>query len=149
MKYGKKHDTEKSVEHDRYFMECEEGEFLSKKIRTKGIENVYIYSTLADVEILVLGEEKATATLYGDISKDMYYFDMFRLSEDTLYIFVTCSAQSIIHTTSKLVVTLPRTTMYNLQVVTSYGTAVVDEESSFRKLKLEIGSGIVPMDRKS
>ena len=146
-KYSGKSDCAYSMESDRYLMEYEEGEYITKSIRNNAVGNIYIYSTLANVVVSVSKDEKVTATLQGMFRDETQYFDMFRLSEDMLYIFATCDAQSIAH--SRLIVLLPEDMVYNIQIVTNCGEAEVDEQVLVNKLKLEVESGIVPDTRKS
>lgn len=141
-KYTRKSEGKYSMDSDRYLMVYDEGEYITKRLLGDGVENVYIYSTLADVVVLSSREDKITVTLQGMFRDEAHYFDVFRLSKDSLYIFATCDAQSIAH--SRMIVLLPETTIYNIQIVTNCGEAVVDEAVLARKLKLEIEKGIAP-----
>lgn len=146
-KYTRKSEGKYGMDSDRYLMEYDEGEYITKKLLGDGVENVYIYSTLADVVVLSSREDKITVTLQGMFRDETQYFDVFRLSKDSFYIFATCDTQSIAH--SRLLVLLPETTIYNIQIVTNCGEAVVEDEVLVKKLKLEVGKGIVPKSRKS
>ena len=146
-KYDVKRDCMYSMDFDRHLVECEEGEYITKTLNVEGVRNVYIYSTLADVYVVPSEEDKITATLHSDFIGSTKYFDVFRLSEDMLYIFATCDAQSI--EKYKLFVSLPESTTYNIQIVTSYGEATVYHKVLFNKLKLEVGKGLLPRGEES
>lgn len=144
-KYTKKEMGNDVVTSDRYLFEVEEGEYITKKIRTK-VKGIYIYSTTADVTVLPSSEKSITATLFG-VRGDAQYFDVFRIDEYTLYIIVTSDTDSIAQ--SKLDVFLPESQRYNIQVVTNCGGIRVEEGVSVKKMKLEMGKGLVPKSKKN
>ena len=145
-KYTKKEMSSNVVTSDRYLFEVEEGEYITKKIRTNEIKGIYIYSTTADVTVMPSSEKNITVTLFG-VRGDVQYFDVFRLDEYTLYIIATSDNDSIVQ--SKLDVFLPESQKYNIQVVTNYGCARIEEGISVKKMKLEVGKGIVPKSKKN
>lgn len=145
-KYTKKKMSNSSMDFDRYLTEAEEGEYTTKKFRVKGVKGIYIYSTTADVAVLPSSEKNITATLFG-VRGEAQYFDMFRLDENTLCIYATSDVGSIAQ--SRLVVSLPESKRYNIQIVTNCGQAEVEKRVSVKKLKLEVGKGIVPKSKKN
>ena len=87
--------------------------------------------------------------MQGVFNDEIQYFEVLRLDANTVYVFATCDAQSIVHSSSKLFVLLPETTTYNIQIVTNCGEAVVEEAVLVRKLKIDVEKSIVPESRKS
>ena len=140
-KYTKKNENILSMDWARTISDCEVGEYITKRLLLKGVRNVYIYSTLADVIVLPSSSEVITSTLLG-IRSDTQYFDMFMLDTDTMCIFATCDAQGI--ASSNLFVALPRDSAYNIHIVTNQGGAKIEKGVLIWKKKLEIGKGIVP-----
>ncbi len=145
-KYTKKEMDKSGMDFDRYLADVEEGEYITKKLWVKEVKGIYIYSTTADVTVLPSSDKNITATLLG-VRGDMQYFDVFRLDEKTLCIYATCDVDSIAQ--SRLVVSLPETKRYNIQIVTNCGQAEVEKRVSVKKLKLEVGKGIVPKSKKN
>lgn len=139
-KYAKKNIELSSMDWARTLSDCEVGEYITKRILFKGVRNVYIYSTLADVTVLPTSRGVITATLLG-VRSETQYLDMFMLDIDTMCIFATCDAQSI--ASSDLFVALPRDAAYNIQIVTNQGEAKIEKGVLIWKKKLEIGKGIV------
>lgn len=140
-KYAKKDENVQSMDWTRNLSGCEEeGEYITKKIFYRGIRNIYIYSTLADVTVLPSSRNIITATLFG-IRDETKYFDMFMLDRNSMCIFATCDAQGIAST--NLLVALPRDTAYNLQIVTNRGEANIEKGILLWKKKLDIGKDIV------
>ena len=145
-KYTKKGMSHNVVTSDMYLFEVEEGEYITKKIRTNKVDGIYIYSTTADVTVLPSSEGNITVTLFG-VRGDMQYFDVFRLDEYTLYIIATSDNDSIAQ--SKLEVFLPESQKYNIQAVTNCGSIRVEKGVQVKKMKLEDGKGIVPESKKN
>ncbi len=142
-KYAKKNTDDHSMDFCRYLMDCEEGEYITKRFSGNSIRDVYIYSSTANVNILSSSDGVVTATLLC-VKSEKQYFEMFMLDEDTLYIFATCDVQSLAQ--SNLFVALPEDVSYNVQIVTNLGDVRIDDGVSTWKQKVDIGNGIVPKE---
>ena len=121
---------------DEYLAEFEEGEYVQKKLSRRGVKKIYIYSTLADVDISSSATEKITATLQGELYGEQFYFTMFRL-DNTVYVYATCDVDRF--QSCRLFVTVPETTEYKLEIVTNRASVTVRRDVPVKKLKIKAG----------
>lgn len=121
---------------DGYLAEFEEGEYVQRKLSRKGVKKIYIYSTLADVDISSSATEKITATLQGELYGEQFYFTMFRL-DNTVYVYATCNVNRV--QPCRMFVTVPETTEYKLEIVTNRASATVRRNVPVKRLKIKAG----------
>ncbi len=121
---------------ENYFVGYEEGEYIAKSVYSRGVKRIYIYSTAADVTILPENTTEISSTLHGELYGEQFHFDVFRL-ENTVYIYATCDVERI--SPIRLLVTLPNTEEYKIEVVTNLASITVKKELVAKKLELKAG----------
>ncbi len=121
---------------DQYFRDSEEGEYIQYGISRKGVKKIYIYSTLADVDISFSASEKITATLQGELYGEQFYFTMFRL-DNTVYVYATCDVDRL--QPCRLFVTVSETNEYKIEAVTNKASVTVRKGVRVKKLKVKAG----------
>lgn len=140
---SKKNKEKKMFDYDErfesYFTSSEEGEYITKAICSKGVTKIYIYSTLADVEILPSSTSKISATLQGELYGEQFYFTVFRL-KNKVYVFATCNVERVSPT--RLFVTIPKMPETKVEVVTNRANIIAKSELVAKRLELKAGKGL-------
>lgn len=125
---------------DNYFTESEEGEYITKKVFGDEVEKVFIYSTNADVSVSSGCTCYVEATLQGELYGEQFYFTIYRLGKNKVYIYATCNVER--EGKLKLSVVLPMLGEYKINVVTNQADVVIRESLDAQEVRIEAGRGL-------